>query len=417
MGNETYSPQEITAFILARLKKNAEVYLNSTVTQAVLSVPAVFNFAQRNALIDSCKIAGLQVLRIISESTAFSLNHHFGSEKQEIIMILNLGGGFISTSIIDIGSGVWEVKSTSGKNNLGGDDFDLRVMDYIVGEFKKQQNIDLRDDCLALQRLKEAAEKVRIELSTTMESEINLPCVTADASGPKNLLMAMARSKLERLTIDLIELSIKPAEQALKDSGLRPHEISEVFLVGGMARMPKVQEIVKEKIGIVPHTGFNPNEIVAFGAAIQAGVLSGDVKDVLLMNVVPQTLSIETTGGVATPLVERNTIIPTIKRKTFSTTKDGQTQVEILVLEGEQPMAADNTNLGRFTLDGISPAAHGLQQIDVTFEIDANSTVNVTAQDQATGRSQKVTAIASSGLSDAEIEQAKIRLEKIATKI
>ena len=411
LDSKEYSPPEVSAMILAKLKADAEAYLGETITQAVITVPAYFNDAQRNATKDAGRIAGLEVLRIINEPTASSLAYGLDKKKNEIIAVYDLGGGTFDISILDVGEGVFQVRSTSGDTLLGGDDFDMRVMDYLIEEFKKQNNIDLRQDRQALQRLKEAAEKAKIELSSTMQTEINLPYLTADATGPKHLVLTMTRSKLEQLTADLVDRTLEPVRRALSDAGLKASEISEIVLVGGMTRMPAVQEAVRKEFGKDPHKGVNPDEVVAVGAAIQAGVLGGEVKDILLLDVTPLTLSVETYGSVATPIIERNTTVPTRKSQIFSTAADSQTQVEIHVLQGERPMAADNKSLGRFILDGIPPAPRGIPQVEVTFDIDANGILNVTAVDKATNRSQKITITASSGLSEEEIERMKTEAE------
>jgi len=405
LDGKEYSAPEVSAMILAKIKRDAEAYLGETITQAVITVPAYFNDAQRNATKDAGKIAGLDVLRIINEPTASSLAYGLDKKKNEIIAVYDLGGGTFDISILDVGDGVFQVRATSGDTFLGGDDFDQRIMDYLIEQFKKDNGIDLHEDRQALQRLKEAAEKAKIELSTTMQTEINLPYLTADASGPKHLVMTLTRAKLEQLTADLVDRTIAPVKQALADAGLNAGDINEIVMVGGMTRMPAVQDRVRAFFGKEPHKGVNPDEVVAIGAAIQAGVLGGDVKDILLLDVTPLTLSIETLGGVATPQIERNTTIPTRRSQVFSTASDNQTQVEIHVLQGERPMANDNKSLGRFILDGIPPAPRGVPQIDVTFDIDANGILKVTAQDKATGRSQHITITASSGLSEAEVEK------------
>jgi molecular chaperone DnaK len=405
LDGKEYSPPEVSAMILGKLKTDAEAYLGETVTQAVITVPAYFNDAQRNATKDAGKIAGLEVLRIINEPTASSLAYGLDKKKDEVIAVYDLGGGTFDISVLDVGDGVFQVRSTNGDTFLGGDDFDLRLIDYIADEFYKQNQIDLRKDRQALQRLREAAEKAKIELSSMVQTEINLPYITADASGPKHLVMQLTRSKLEQLTSDLVERSMDPVRKALKDAGVGPESINEVVLVGGMTRMPAVQEAVRKLFGKDPHKGVNPDEVVAVGAAIQAGVLGGEVKDILLLDVTPLTLSVETLGGVATPLIERNTTVPTRKSQIFSTASDTQSQVEINVLQGERPLATDNKSLGRFILDGIPPAPRGIPQIEVTFDIDANGIIKVTALDKATSRSQHITITASSGLSEAEVER------------
>ncbi len=405
LDEKDYSPPEVSAMILAKIKRDAEAYLGETISQAVITVPAYFNDAQRNATKDAGKIAGLEVLRIINEPTASSLAYGLDKKKNEIIAVYDLGGGTFDISILDVGDGVFQVRATSGDTFLGGDDFDLRLMDYLIEQFKKDNGVDLNNDRQALQRLKEASEKAKIELSTTMQTEINLPYLTADASGPKHLVMTLTRAKLEQLTADLVDRTIAPLKQALSDAGLTAGDINEVVMVGGMTRMPAVQDRVRAFFGKEPHKGVNPDEVVAIGAAIQAGVLGGEVKDILLLDVTPLTLSIETLGGVATPQIERNTTIPTRRSQVFSTASDSQTQVEINVLQGERPMAADNKSLGKFILDGIPPAPRGMPQIEVTFDIDANGILKVTAQDKATGRSQHITITASSGLSESEVDK------------
>jgi molecular chaperone DnaK len=400
-----YSPPEVSAIILQKLKEAAEAYLGEKVTQAVITVPAYFNDSQRQATKDAGKIAGLEVLRIVNEPTAASLAYGLDKKKDERIAVYDLGGGTFDISILELGEGVFEVKSTNGDTHLGGDDFDERVIQWLVEEFKKDQGIDLSKDRMALQRLKEAAEKAKCELSTTLETEINLPFVTADASGPKHLNMKLTRAKLEQLVEDLVQRTVGPCRQALKDAGLEPRQIDEVVLVGGQTRMPKVQQVVKELFGKEPHKGVNPDEVVAIGAAIQAGVLVGDVKDVVLLDVTPLSLGIETLGGVMTRLIDRNTTIPTRKSEIFTTAADNQTSVEIHVLQGEREMARDNRTLGKFHLVGIPSAPRGVPQIEVTFDIDANGIVNVSAKDLATGKEQAITITASSGLSKDDIDK------------
>ena len=400
-----YSPAEISSMILQKMKKTAEDYLGETVTEAVITVPAYFNDSQRQATKDAGRIAGLNVLRIINEPTAASLAYGLDKKGDRKIAVFDLGGGTFDISILEIGEGVFEVKSTNGDTHLGGEDFDLRVVDYLANEFKKDQGIDLRSDKMALQRLKEAAEKAKMELSSSQETDINLPFITADASGPKHLNIKLSRSKLEALVDDLIEKVVEPCRTALRDSGLKLADINEVILVGGMTRMPKVQQKVKEIFGKEPSRGVNPDEVVAVGAAIQAGVLKGEVKDVLLLDVTPLSLGIETLGGVFTKLIEKNTTIPTRKSQIFSTAADNQTAVEIHVLQGEREMAAYNKTLGRFQLVGIPPAPRGIPQIEVTFDIDANGIVNVSAKDMATGKEQSIKITASSGLSEEEIKK------------
>jgi len=402
---KNYSPAEISAMILAKMKQTAEDYLGEKVNDAVITVPAYFNDSQRQATKDAGKIAGLNVLRIINEPTAAALAYGLDKKKDEKIAVFDLGGGTFDISILELGDGVFEVKSTNGDTHLGGEDFDQRVMDYLVAEFKKDQGIDLRTDRMALQRLKEAAEKAKMELSTTMETDINLPFITADASGPKHMNIKLSRAKLESLVEDLIDKVVGPCQIALKDAGLSPRDINEVILVGGMTRMPRVQQKVKDIFGKDPHKGVNPDEVVAVGAAIQGGVLAGDVKDVLLLDVTPLSLGIETLGGVMTRLIEKNTTIPSKKSQIFSTAADNQPAVSIHVLQGERQMAADNRTLGRFELVGIPPAPRGVPQIEVTFDIDANGIVHVNAKDLGTGKEQSIKITASSGLSEAEIEK------------
>ncbi len=403
-GDKEMSPAEISSFILTKMKQTAEDYLGEKVTQAVITVPAYFNDSQRQATKDAGKVAGLEVLRIINEPTAASLTYGMDKKKDQKIAVFDLGGGTFDVSILEIGEGVFEVKSTNGDTHLGGEDFDLRIVDYLADEFHKDQGIDIRADKMALQRLKEAAEKAKMELSGSMETDINLPFITADASGPKHLNIKLTRAKLEALVDDLIQKVKGPCRTALKDAGLSPDEINEVILVGGMTRMPKVQEMVKSIFGKEPHKGVNPDEVVAMGAAIQAGVLQGDVKDVLLLDVTPLSLGIETLGGVMTRLIEKNTTIPTKRSQIFSTAADSQPAVSIHVLQGEREMAADNKTMGRFDLVGIPPAPRGIPQIEVTFDIDANGIVHVSAKDLATNKEQSIQITASSGLSDEEIE-------------
>jgi molecular chaperone DnaK len=402
---KTYSPSQVSAFILQKMKETAEAHLGQKVEQAVITVPAYFNDAQRQATKDAGKIAGLEVLRIINEPTAAALAYGLDKTKSGTIAVYDLGGGTFDVSILEIGDGVFEVKSTNGDTFLGGEDFDMRLVNYLADEFQKEQGINLRNDKLALQRLKEAAEKAKIELSSTTQTEINLPFITADQSGPKHLTMKLTRAKFEALVDDLVQKTIEPCRKALKDAGLTAGEIGEVVLVGGMTRMPKVQEVVKQLFGKEPHKGVNPDEVVAIGAAIQAGVLQGDVKDVLLLDVTPLSLGIETLGGVFTRIIDRNTTIPTKKSQVFSTAEDNQNAVTIRVFQGEREMAADNKVLGQFDLMGIPPAPRGMPQIEVTFDIDANGIVNVSAKDKATGKEQQIRIQASGGLSEADIQK------------
>jgi molecular chaperone DnaK len=405
MADRPHAPPEISAMILAKIKADAEAYIGEPVIQAVITVPAYFNDAQRNATKDAGKIAGLEVLRIINEPTASSLAYGLDKKNNETIVVYDLGGGTFDVSILEVGDGVFEVKATSGDTFLGGDDFDQRIMDYLIQEFQRENNVDLRRDKQAIQRLKEAAERAKIELSSTLQVEINLPFVSADAGGPKHLIVSLTRARLEQITADLVERTLIPIRNALQDAGLPPAKIDEIVMVGGMTRMPVIYETVRRFFGKDPHKGVNPDEVVAIGAAIQAGVLKGEVKGILLLDVIPLTLSVETMGGVATALIERNTTIPTRKSEIFSTASDNQSQVEIHIVQGERSLVADNKSLGRFILDGIPAAPRGFPQIEVVFDIDVNGIVKVTAKDRATGRSQHINLQASSGLSVEEIEK------------
>ena len=405
MGGKVYAPPEVAGMVLQKLKQDAEAKLGETITQAVITVPAYFNDSQRNATKDAGRIAGLEVLRIINEPTAASLAYGLDKKTEETIAVYDLGGGTFDITILQIGEGVFEVKATNGDTHLGGDDFDHLIVGWITDEFKKDQGIDLKEDRMALQRLRESAERAKIELSTLMQTEINLPFITADASGPKHLIMTLTRSNLDQLVADLVQRTVEPCRLALKDAGVTAEDIDEVILVGGMTRMPAVHDAVVKLFGKDPHQGVNPDEVVAIGAAIQAGVLQGEVQDILLLDVTPLTLSIETLGGVATALISRNTTIPTSKSETFTTAADGQGSVEVHVSQGERAMVAENKSIGKFTLGGILPAPRGMPQIDVTFDIDANGILNVSAKDKGTGKEQRITITASSGLSQDEIER------------
>ncbi|MBI4328557.1 MAG: molecular chaperone DnaK [Chloroflexi bacterium] len=416
MAGKEYSPPEVSAMILQKLKQDAEAYLGESVTEAVITVPAYFNDSQRQATKDAGRIAGLEVLRIINEPTASSLAYGLDKKKDEVIAVYDLGGGTFDISILEIGEGTFHVRATNGDTHLGGDDFDQRIMNWLADEFRRDAGIDLRQDKMAMQRLKEAAEKAKIELSTVVQTEINLPFITADASGPKHLTVPLTRAKLEQLVGDLIDRTIGPVQQALQDAGVAPERVNEAVLVGGQTRMPKVQEKVREVFKKEPHKGVNPDEVVALGAAIQAGVLKGEVHEVLLLDVTPLTLGIETLGGVMTPIIPRNTTIPTTRSQIFSTAADSQTSVEIHILQGERAMAADNKSLGRFILDGIPPAPRGLPQVEVSFDIDANGILNVNARDKATSREQRVTIQARSGLTEEEIKGMSREAEAHATE-
>ncbi len=416
LDGRAYSPPEISAMILAKLKQDAEAYLGEAVTKAVITVPAYFNDAQRHATKDAGQIAGLEVMRILNEPTAAALAYGLGKQQNEIIAVYDLGGGTFDISILEVSEGVFQVRATGGDTFLGGDDFDQRVIDYLVQEFQRETGLDLRGDPQAMQRLKEAAERAKIELSSVLQTEINLPYLAADASGPRHLVMTLSRARLEQLTADLVERTMQPVRQALADAGLSPADVNQVVLVGGMTRMPAIQKAVREFFGKEPQRGINPDEVVAIGAAIQGGVLAGEVSDILLLDVTPLTLSVETLGGLATPIVERNTTIPVRRSQVFSTASDYQSQVEIHVVQGERPLAADNKSLGRFILDGIPPAPRGVPKIEVIFDIDVNGILKVTARDQDTGRSQHITITASSGLSKEEIERLRQEAEAHAAE-
>ena len=409
MADKSYAPPEVAAMVLQKLKRDAEAKLGETITQAVITVPAYFNDSQRNATKDSGRIAGLEVLRIINEPTAASLAYGLEKKQEETIAVFDLGGGTFDITILQIGDGVFEVKATNGDTHLGGDDFDQRIIDWICEEFLREQGIDLKQDRMALQRLRESAERAKIELSELVQTEVNLPFITADASGPKHLVMTLSRSKLEQLVEDLIRSTIDPCKQAMTDAAVTADDVKEVILVGGMTRMPAVQKAVVDLFGKEPHQGVNPDEVVAVGAAIQAGVLQGEVQDILLLDVTPLTLGIETLGGVSTALITRNTTIPTAKSESFTTASDGQTSVEVHVIQGERTMATENKSIGKFNLEGILPAPRGVPKVEVTFDIDANGILNVSAKDKGTGKEQRITITASSGLAQDEIQRMGVR--------